>query len=429
MSTSRPAPAQKQHRLPAAYYRGGTSRAVIFKAEDLPPDKAQWPAIFRGILGSPDPAHGRQLDGLGGGLSSLSKVCVVGAPSNLSPAAADVDYTFAAVGVRDDDVDFSSNCGNMSAAVGPFAIDSGLVRVSEKNLRQDGTCVVNIHNTNTGKIIRATFPLAEGGDEAAAAGSFAMDGVTGTGGPIRLDFLHPGGSRTGKLLPTGQRAERIGIPHVLPQQEGGGGESESAVHQAEVTCIDVGNPCVFVRAQDLLRRHIHDDDSWRRSSSSITTPQALEEDKQLMREVDHLRRQAGVRMGLAPDGDPARVPASVPKIALVWTPPPPQDDDDEKTGTSHLCVRAFSVAQPHQALPVTVALALAAAAQLPGTVVHACARRPSSQEGGEGGGALVMRHPTGSISVDAVYDDAGNLESAAVYRTARRLMEGTVFWK
>lgn len=424
MSTSRPAPAPKQHRLPAAYYRGGTSRAIIFKAQDLPPDKARWPAIFRGVLGSPDPAHGRQLDGLGGGLSSLSKVCVVGAPSRV--ATADVDYTFAAVGVRDDDVDFSSNCGNMSAAVGPFAVDSGLVRVSEKNLRQDGTCVINIHNTNTGKIIRATFPLAEGGDEAAAGGSFAMDGVAGTGGPIRLDFLHPGGSRTGKLLPTGQRAERIGIPHVLPQ-EGGGGESESVVHQAEVTCIDVGNPCVFVRAQDLLRRH--EGDSWQSTTSSITTPQALEEDKQLMREVDHLRRQAGVRMGLAPDGDPARVPASVPKIALIWTPPPPQDDD-ERTGTSHLCVRAFSVAQPHQALPVTVALALAAAAQLPGTVVHACARRPSSsQEGGEGGGALVMRHPTGSMSVDAVYDDAGNLESAAVYRTARRLMEGTVFWK
>lgn len=374
-------PPRRQHRLPAAYYRGGTSRAVLFKAQDLPPDRDQWPAIFRAVIGSPDP-YARQLDGMGGGISSLSKVCVVG-PSTIGHAA-HVDYTFAAIGVKDDDVDYSSNCGNMSTAIGPFAVDCGLLAPSA----HDGDCVVNIHNTNTGKIIRSTFPVVDG--EAAATGDFAMDGVAGTAAPVRLDFLHPAGSRTGKLLPTGQRADRIDINGV----------------QADMTCIDAGNPCVFLNAQDLLKQDV--------SEFNNITPQELEENKGLMRELDRIRRLAGVKMGLGQDqGD---IPASVPKIAIIWTPQP-----GEK---GNLCVRAFSVAQPHKAVPVTVALALAAAAQLPGTVVHACAR---SQDAGSG--ALEMRHPTGSISVDAVYNEAGDLESAAVYRTARRLMEGTIFWK
>lgn len=166
-SMSTTPPTRKQHRLPAAYYRGGTSRAIIFKSQDLPPNRDQWAAIFRGVIGSPDPSYGRQLDGMGGGISSLSKVCVVG-PSTV----ADVDYTFAAVGVRDDDVDYSSNCGNMSAAIGPFAVDSGLVKPSGG---ADGECVVSIHNTNTGKIIRATFPVVDG--EAAAGGDCVVAGV------------------------------------------------------------------------------------------------------------------------------------------------------------------------------------------------------------------------------------------------------------
>lgn len=381
-------PSQKQQRrLPAAYYRGGTSRAVIFKAQDLPPDRARWAAIFRGVIGSPDP-HGRQLDGLGGGISSLSKVCVVG-PSSVG-GRADVDYTFAAVGVTDDDVDYSSNCGNMSAAVGPFAVDSGLVTpaAAAAAAAGDGECVVHIHNTNTGKIIRSTFPVV--GGEAAASGDFALDGVAGTGAPVRLDFLRPAGSKTGKLLPTGERTDSFEVEGT----------------QAVATCIDAGNPCVFLRAQDLLKRDV--------SEFSSMTPQDMEENLDLMEKLDRIRRMAGVKMGLGKN--PGDVPGSVPKIAMVWTP-----QSGEK---GSICVRALSVGQPHKAVPVTVALSLAAAAQLPGTVVHACAR----SQGGDAD-ALEIRHPTGSIVVDAVYDSMGDLESAAVYRTARRLMEGTIFWK
>jgi 2-methylaconitate cis-trans-isomerase PrpF len=170
---------KKQNRLPASYYRGGTSRAIIFCEEHLPKDRAAWSPIFCGAIGSPDP-NGRQLDGLGGGISSLSKVCIVGPPTHPD---ADVDYTFAAIGVKNQDVDYSSNCGNMTSAIGPFAVDSGLVE------RKDGIATVRIHNTNTGKVIHSTFLVLE--SEAASSGGFAIDGVTGTAAKIELDFINP----------------------------------------------------------------------------------------------------------------------------------------------------------------------------------------------------------------------------------------------
>jgi 2-methylaconitate cis-trans-isomerase PrpF len=170
---------KKQNRLPASYYRGGTSRAIIFRQEHLPKDREQWSPIFCGAIGSPDP-NGRQLDGLGGGISSLSKVCVVGPSTHLN---ADVDYTFAAAGIKNLDVDYSSNCGNMTSAIGPFAVDTGLVECEEGNI------TVRIHNTNTGKIIHSTFPVIKG--EAVSSGRFAIDGVAGTAARIELAFINP----------------------------------------------------------------------------------------------------------------------------------------------------------------------------------------------------------------------------------------------
>src|SRR5580704_15729986 len=162
--------------LRAVFMRGGTSKAIIFRAGDLPPDRAQWAPIFLGVIGSPDP-NGRQLDGMGGGLSSLSKVCVVGPPTHPD---ADVDYTFAQVSVTGATVDYSGNCGNMSAAVGPFAVDEGLA----KTVGAEAT--VRIQNTNTNKLIVAHFRLD--GGRAAVDGAFALPGVAGTGAPIRLEF-------------------------------------------------------------------------------------------------------------------------------------------------------------------------------------------------------------------------------------------------
>ena len=172
---------KKQNRLPASYYRGGTSRAIIFSQKDLPKDRREWEPIFCGVIGSPDP-NWRQLDGLGGGISSLSKICVVGPSTH---PEADVDYTFAAIGVKEWDVDYSANCGNMTSAIGPFAIDTNLVEGKTAN----GLVTVRIHNTNTGKLIHSTFPLVDG--EAEAHGSFPIDGVAGTAAKIELAFINP----------------------------------------------------------------------------------------------------------------------------------------------------------------------------------------------------------------------------------------------
>lgn len=362
---------RKQNSLPAAYYRGGTSRAVFFKQEDLPRSRDEWAAPFLGVIGSPDPENGRQLDGMGGGISSLSKICVVGRPTR---GDADVDYTFVSLGVKNTHVDYSSNCGNMSSAVGPFAVDSGMVEAPGGAVDE---FTVRIHNTNTGKIIHAKFPVADG--EAVAHGDFSIDGVSGTAAPIRLDFIKPAGSRTGKLLPTG---------NVTDVFEG-----------VKTTCIDVGNPCCFVLASDL-------------GVDGQLSPQEIEDHPTLTQTLDKIRRQVGVRMGLA--ASPEEVPGSVPKIAFVS----PNADSGES-----IVARAMSVGQPHKAVPVTVALAIAAASKLPGSTVSEC----MSSVPGEAG--LVIHHASGTLHVDARYDGEGELEKATVFRTARRLMEGRIFWK
>ena len=182
--------------LPAVFMRGGTSRAVMFRAQDLP-DRAEWDPIFLAAMGSPDP-NGRQLNGMGGGISSLSKVCIM---ARSERDDADVDYTFAQVQIREAAVDYRANCGNMSSAVGPFAIDEAILRPN------GDTAVVRIFNTNTQRIIRSTFPLEDG--RAAVDGELAIPGVAGTGAPVRLDFLAPGGATTGRLLPTGAVSDRM----------------------------------------------------------------------------------------------------------------------------------------------------------------------------------------------------------------------------
>ncbi|MEK6710500.1 MAG: PrpF domain-containing protein, partial [Nitrospinota bacterium] len=190
-----------QRRIPAAFVRGGTSRALLFHDRDLPPSPARRDAVFLRALGSPDP-NGRQLDGMGGGISSLSKVAVIGPPSRPD---ADVDYTFGQVSVERALVDYKGNCGNISSAVGPFAVDEGLAAAP-----REGEAAVRIHNTNTRKIIHARFRV-EGG-RAAVEGDFALPGVAGTGARITLEFQDPGGAATGRLLPTGRAVDVLDIP-------------------------------------------------------------------------------------------------------------------------------------------------------------------------------------------------------------------------
>ena len=199
--------------------RGGTSRCLVFHARDLPRAGAERDAILLRALGSPDP-YGRQLDGLGGGISSLSKACIVGPATRPD---ADVDFTFAQVEVSRPVVDYKGNCGNCSAAVGPFAIDEGLVAAAEPET------VVRVHNTNTRKLILAHIPVR--GGEAAVEGDFELPGVPGKAARIVLDFVDPGGAVTGRLLPTGHAGDVI----------------EGVV----ASCVDATNPMVFVRAKDV----------------------------------------------------------------------------------------------------------------------------------------------------------------------------------
>lgn len=344
---------------------------MFFREEDLPPNKEDWKAPFLGVIGSPD-AHGRQLDGMGGGISSLSKICVVG---HSKRPDADVDYTFVSLGIKNTQVDYSSNCGNMSSAVGPFAVDSKMISVPDGEPK---SVTVRIHNTNTGKIIHANFLVVDG--EAAASGDYSIDGVSGTGSRIRLDFMEPAGSRTGKLLPTGSVTD--------------------VIEDIETTCVDVANPCCFVLASDL-------------GVDGSLTPQQMDSRPDLLKTLDRIRRQAGVRMGLAKT--PEEVPGSVPKIAFLSAP-----KDGSVQG---IVARAMSVGQPHKAIPVTVALAIAAAAKLPGSTVSRCLANKINDSG------MTVNHASGKLQVDARYNDAGALESATVFRTARRLMDGKVFWK
>ena len=246
----------------AVFMRGGTSNAIMFRSQDLPPNPADWDAIFLAAMGSPDP-NGRQLDGMGGGVSSLSKVCIVGAPTRPD---ADVDYTFAQISIETPVVDYSSNCGNMSSAVGPFAVDEALVPAPT-----GAEATIRIHNTNTGKIIVARFPIENG--RAVTEGDLALDGVAGTAAPIRLDFTDPGGSKTGRLLPTGNVVDQLEVP--------GFGSIEASL-------VDAANPGVHVRAEDV-------------GLTGLEMPAEIEGDPTLMNRLEALRQAAAVAMGVFPD--------------------------------------------------------------------------------------------------------------------------------
>ncbi len=369
-----------QRSIPAVFMRGGTSRAVMFHARDLP-DRAEWDPIFLAAMGSPDP-NGRQLNGMGGGISSLSKVCVL-APSERQDA--DIDYTFAQVQIREPRVDYSSNCGNMSSAVGPFAVDEGLVRPN------GDTAVVRIFNTNTRKIIRSTFPLEDG--RAATEGDLAIPGVAGTGAPIRLDFLAPGGATTGRLLPTGNATDRL---------EG-----------IEVSMVDAANACVFVRARDL-------------GLSGRELPEELERDPALLDRLQAIRRAASLAMGIARDDAEAQTIPGVPIIGFVAAPmdAPTLSGDPIPAGQVDLTARFLSNGQPHRALPLTASLCTAVAANITGTLVAEALRL--------GAGAQVrIGMPSGVLTVGAEVGrdtaDRWLAHSGAFYRTARRLFDGRIY--
>lgn len=374
-----------QRRLPAVFMRGGTSKALVFHAKALPHDRAEWDALFLSAMGSPDPER-RQLNGMGGGVSSLSKVCIVG-PSSRDDA--DVDYTFGQVLVDRPTVDYSGNCGNMSSAIGPFAVDEGLVR------GEDGEVLVRIHNTNTGKIIHSRFPVS--GGQASTEGDLNIPGVAGTGAPVRLEFLQPGGATTGALLPTGNAIDTLRLAD---------GDMISA------SMIDAANACVFVHAGDV-------------GLDGTELPDALDAMPTILDRLQAIREAASVAMGIMPDLAQARARMLTPFVVVIA---PPKDAlmlDGKRLRAvdADLTVRALSSGQPHRALPLTVSLCTAIAAKLTGSVVETVCRPGAAMP-------LRLAMPSGILRVGAEVTRTKMgwiAERGMFFRTARRLFEGVVY--
>ena len=364
----------------------GTSNAIVFHQRDLPADRRLWDAIFLAAIGSPD-AYGRQLDGMGGGVTSLSKVCVVG-PSTHPDA--DIDYTFAQVPVREQRVEYSTNCGNMSSAMGPFAVDEGLF------VAGGNEACVRIHNTNTRKLIHARFPLADG--QAAVDGDAQIPGVAGTGAPVLLDFLSPGGATTGKLLPTGNARDMLEVP---------------GVGCIEVSMVDAANACVFVRARDV-------------GLAGVELPDALEADTSAMRRLAAIRVAASVAMGIASDAAQAATALSNPAIGVVS---PPQDATLSsgaalRADAVDLTARMLARGQVHRALPLTRTLCMAVAARIAGTLVHEAARAVSDPDT-----ELRIGMPSGVLVAAAQvrrFEGTWTVLRGTFLRTQRRLFDGCV---
>jgi 2-methylaconitate cis-trans-isomerase PrpF len=361
-----------QRRIRAVYMRGGTSRCLVFHEGDLPAAGPERDRILLAALGSPDP-YGRQLDGLGGGISSLSKACIIGPATH---PGAQVDYTFAQVEVKQPRVDYTGNCGNCSSAVGPFAIDERLVPAAE------GETVIRIHNTNTKKLIVAHVPVQ--GGEAAVSGDFELPGVPGRGARIALDFLDPGGARTGRLLPTGRPLDTV---------EG-----------VAASLVDATNPTVFVRAKDL-------------GLTGTETPEAVDANRALGERLERIRTVAAEMMGIGGS-------AATPKIAVVAPPQAFAALDGARYDPDHVDVvaRVISMGNCHRAFALTAAMCLAVAARIDGTVVRECV---NARDGAD----VRLGHPSGVLPLDArvrIRDGRPWAEQVTVYRTARRLMEGWV---
>lgn len=371
-----------------AIYRGGTSKGVFFRENDLPPDPMARARILLAAFGSPDV---RQIDGLGGATSQTSKAMLVG-PSQRPDA--DVESTFGQVDIAQPLVDWGGNCGNLTAAIGPFAIDEGLAPAAEL------TTTVRIYNTNTKKTIVATVPTTEG--RAVAEGDYAIPGVPFPGARINLEFMDPAGSITGRLLPTGHPTD------LLTLADG---------RQFTVSIVDAANPVVFSDAAEL-------------GLTVTELPAELEGRKDVLATLEELRAIVAERLGLVKDRREAKaVSPGLPKVGYVAAP----RGYRTTLGTAlpaeamDLHSRLLSMGTAHRSYMVTGAICTAAAAVVKGTLVQAACRATVRE-----GEPTVVRiaHPYGVMDVRVTWKvQAGGTRilSATVGRTARRIMEGYVY--
>jgi probable AcnD-accessory protein PrpF len=384
----------KQLRIPAVYMRGGTSKGVFFLAEDLPLDKHERDRILMRVIGSPD-RYGKHTDGMGGATSSTSKVVIL---SKSKRKDCDVDYLFGQVAIDQPLVDWTGNCGNLSAAVGPCAIGMGLVGAPA-----DGTAVVRIWQANIRKKIISHVPMR--GGEVEELGNFQLDGVAFPAAEVELEFLDPAddeaeteaGASAGATFPTGNHIDLLDVP---------------GVGSIEATLIKAGNPTVFVDARSL-------------GLKGTELQGDVNGDKALLARVEAVRARGAVAMGdaLTPEEATARR-QHTPKLAFVARPAgyTASDGRPVEAGSIDLLARIFSMGVLHHAMTGTGAVAIAAAAAIPGTVVHRVA--PVGADG-----RVRFGHPSGILKVGAEVREVGNhwkVSKVLMSRSARRLMEGWV---
>ncbi|TMC21848.1 MAG: hypothetical protein E6J36_11135 [Chloroflexi bacterium] len=377
-----------QAKIRTVIMRGGTSRGIFFWDEDLPADPEARTWAILAAFGSPD-SYGRQIDGLGGATSLTSKAAII---SRSTQPGIDVNFTFGQVSIDKPLIDMRGNCGNISSAVGPYALDEGLITCQEP-LTQ-----VRFLNTNTGKVTVAHVPSRNGRFE--PEGEYALPGVPGTGSKIVLDFLDPSGAVTGKLFPTGRVRDVLAVP---------------GVGEIEVSIVDAANPLVFCRCEDI-------------GLSGQEMPDQVDSNQGLLQRIEAIRAAAGVTIGLAGSIEEAtRSVPSVPKIAFVTQPRSyiQLDGALRKASEIDLTARIMSMGRLHRAFALTGAICTTIAAGIGGTLVHEVVSDQARASGN-----VRLGHPSGVLALEARMHKDGeswHVEKVSVARTARRLMEGYIY--
>ena len=385
-----------QIKIPATYMRGGTSKGVFFRLQDLPescqvPGKARDALLLR-VIGSPDP-YGKQIDGMGGATSSTSKTVIL---AKSSKADHDVDYLFGQVGIDQAFVDWSGNCGNLTAAVGSFAISNGLVDASR--VPQNGICTVRIWQANISKTIIAHVPVSNGAVQ--ETGDFELDGVTFPAAEVQIEFIDPAdegeGDGGGSMFPTGNLVDDLEVP---------------GVGTLKATMINAGIPTVFVNAEAI-------------GYTGTELQDAINGDAKALAMFETIRAHGALRMGLIKNLDEAASRQHTPKIAFVAKPAAYTASSGKPVAARDidLLVRALSMGKLHHAMMGTAAVAIGTAAAIPGTLVNLAA-------GGGERNAVRFGHPSGTLRVGAEAKQVNGdwtVTKAIMSRSARVLMEGWV---
>ena len=388
-----------QIKIPATYMRGGTSKGVFFRLQDLPvPAQVAGPArdaLLLRVIGSPD-AYGKQIDGMGAATSSTSKTVIL---SKSSRPNHDVDYLFGQVSIDSAFVDWSGNCGNLSAAVGPYAISNGLVDASR--VPQNGIAIVRIWQANIGKTIVSHVPITNG--QVQETGDFELDGVTFPAAEVQLEFIDPAAEEDagdakagGAMFPTGNLVDDLDVP---------------GIGTLKVTMINAGIPTIFVNAEAI-------------GYTGTELQDAVNSDPKALAKFESIRAHGAVRMGLIKHIDDAAKRQHTPKVAYVAKPVDYISSSGKPVAAASIdvLVRAMSMGKLHHAMPGTAAVAIGTAAAIPGTLVNTAA-------GGVTRNAVRFGHPSGTLRVGAEATEKDGewiVMKAIMSRSARVLMEGWV---